>query len=113
MNWFTFLFSLSIGYVIYYVLNIIYDLYINTPKISTDSQQQQEIIIPLASEPIKVTLREKDSNHAAYKVGLTTEENFSKALPIVPIATTAPLSIKELVMLMHNEVIEYTKAIPY
>ena len=113
MNWFTFLLSLATGYVIYYVLNIIYDLYINTPKSSSSNQQQQEIIIPLASEPIKVTLRENESNHAANKVDLSADKNFSQALPIAPIATTAPLSIKDLLLLMQNEVIEYTKAIPY
>lgn len=113
MNWFTFLLSLATGYVIYYVLNIIYDLYINTTKASTNSQQQQEIIIPQPSEPIKVTLREKESNHAAKKVDVSLQEKKSQALPIVPIAITAPICIKDLFMLMQNEVIEYTKAIPY
>ncbi|WP_160068715.1 hypothetical protein [Sphingobacterium bovisgrunnientis] len=113
MNWFTFLFSLATGYVIYYVLNIIYDLYINTAKASPNNPQQQEIIIPQPSEPIKVTLSKKETNQAAKKVGVSTQEKKSQALPITPIASTAPISFKDLLVLVQNEVIEYTKAIPY
>lgn len=113
MNWFTFFLSLATGYVIYYILNIIYDLYINTTKASTNSQQQQEIIIPQPNEPIKVTLSKKETNQSAKKVGVSTQEKKSQALPITPIASTAPISFKDLLVLVQNEVIEYTKAIPY
>ena len=113
MNWFTFLVSLAIGYVIYYVLNILYDLYFNNSKIHA-LNQQQEIIIPQHTEPTKVTLSSQVPNVSdTPSRTMTSENNSSHTLPLIAIQPTGGLNINELILLMQNEVIEYTKAIPY
>lgn len=112
MNWFTFLFSLTIGYVVYYVLNILYDLYFNSSKFQAVSEQQ-EIVLPQPDVPIKVTLSATSPNAAPNNTSVPTEKKSYQALPFVPIAPTGGLNIKDLVLLMQSEVIEYTKAIPY
>lgn len=112
MNWFNFLLSLAIGYVIYYVLNILYDLYFNASK-ETEAKFDEEIIIPHhPAAPIKITLASSELNMGAKHPTASLDEN-AQALTSAPLESTGGVSIQELFSLMQSEVIEYTKAIPY
>lgn len=111
MNWFSFLISLAIGYMLYYVLNILYDLFFYRPK-DTAASKQQEIIIPLPAAATKVTLNRSEQESKPAKMGLP-KDNSAHVLGTVTLESTGGVSLKELFSLMQSQVIEYTKAIPY
>lgn len=106
MNWTQFLLGITAVYGIYYALNVLYDLFIHrrAPRaadggneLTFDEDSPPERVIP---EPSK---RENEP--------IVTEGK-----PVIssgPLQSTGGINLKQLVSLVQNDVIEYTKAIPY
>lgn len=106
MNWTQFLLGVTAIYGIYYALNVLYDLFIHRRapqaadggnELTFDEDSPPERVIP---EPSK---REN-------------EPMVTDGKPVIssgPLQSTGGIKIKELVSLMQNDVIEYSKAIPY
>lgn len=113
MNWFNFLLSLAIGYAIYYVLNILYDLYLSSPK-PTSQSDSHEIIIPRPAAPVKVSLASSEIKVSSMiPIEQYPADQSSTVLKSAQLESTGGVSINELFSLMQSQVIEYTKAIPY
>ena len=106
MNWTQFLLGVTAIYGIYYALNVLYDLFIHrrTPQVADggseltfDEDSPPERVIP---EPSK---RENEPMVTEGKAVISSG----------PLQSTGGINLKQLVSLMQNDVVEYTKAIPY
>jgi len=109
MNWHHFLLSVAILYGIYYALNIIYDMLI-TRTSSTHTPQNLEITFPKEIIPTKVSLNNIDpvlSNQGR------NEDRNNHALPSASLLSHGGVNMHELVTLMQQNIIQYSKAIPY
>jgi len=106
MNWTQFLIGVIAVYGIYYALNVLYDLFIHR-RAPTKSDGGNELTFDEDSPPEKVISGPTQKEH---------EPTAKEGKPVIssgPLQSTGGINIKELVSLMQNNVIEYTKAIPY
>lgn len=106
MNWTQFLLGVIAVYGIYYALNVLYDLFIHL-RAPTTSDGGNELTFDEDSPPERVIPEPSKRENAP----MVTEGK-----PVIssgPLQSTGGINIKELVSLMQNNVIEYTKAIPY
>lgn len=106
MNWTQFLLGIIVVYGIYYALNVLYDLFIHrrAPRkvdggneLTFDEDSPPERVI---SNPPKI------ENEPIVK-------NRKSFISSGPLQSTGGINLKKLVSLVQNDVIEYTKAIPY
>lgn len=107
MNFIQFSIYLSGLYLIYYSLNVLYDIFIlKIPESKSNKTKIREISFPHATVPIQVS----DITEAQ-----DTEEVFHTpgSLSSGAVESTGGVSIKELFSLAQNDLIEFTKAIPY
>lgn len=106
MNWTQFLLGVIAVYGIYYALNVLYDLFIH-PRAPTTGEGGNELVFDEDSPPEKVVSGPSE----------TAREPMVKDRKSVissgPLQSTGGISIKELVSLAQNNVIEYTRTIPY
>ena len=106
MNWTQFLLGVTAIYGIYYALNVLYDLFIHRRapqaadggnELTFDEDSPPERVIP---EPSK---RENEPKAKEGKAVISSG----------PLQSTGGINLKQLVSLIQNDVVEYTKAIPY
>jgi len=106
MNWTQFLLGVTAIYGIYYALNVQYDLFIHR-RAPQAADGGNELTFDEDSPPEKVISEPSNRENAP----MVTEGK-----PVIssgPVQSTGGIKIKELVSLMQNDVIEYSKAIPY
>lgn len=106
MNWTQFLLGVIAVYGIYYALNVLYDLFIHR-RAPTTGDGGNELIFDEDSPPEKVA--SKPSKTAREPMVTDGKSVISSG----PLQSTGGITIKELVSFAQNNVIEYTKAIPY
>ncbi|MFD2964371.1 MULTISPECIES: hypothetical protein [Olivibacter] len=109
MNWTQFLLSVAAVYALYYLLNIIFDL-LKSRAQSPDEGEQDELVFSEEYQP-----QEIDTDAPSTSVAQTTdaEPQSRQAISSGPLHTTGGVSIKQLLTLVQDDLIEYTKAIPY
>jgi len=106
MNWTQFLLGVIAVYGIYYALNVLYDLFIHR-RIPLAADGGNELVFDEDSPPERVVSEpSKIAKEPMVKDGKSVISSGS-------LQSTGGISIKELVSLAQNNVIEYTKAIPY
>ena len=106
MNWTQFLLGVIAVYGIYYALNVLYDLFIHR-RAPTTSDGGNELTFDEDSPPERVISEPSKRENAP----MVTEGK-----PIIssgPLQSTGGINLKQLVSLMQNDVVEYSKAIPY
>lgn len=106
MNWTQFLLGIIVVYGIYYALNVLYDLFIHrrAPRLVDGGN---ELTFDEDSPPERVISNpSKTENEPIIKEG-------KSLITSGPLQSTGGINLKELVSLVQNDVIEYTKAIPY
>ncbi|WP_312362445.1 hypothetical protein [Sphingobacterium sp.] len=106
MNWTQFLLGVIAIYGIYYALNVLYDLFIQrrAPRTVDDGH---ELTFDENSPPERVVSDPSKKEH---------ELIITDGKPIIssgPLQSTGGINLKELVSLVQNDIIEYTKTIPY
>lgn len=107
MNFIQFSIYLSAFYLAYYGLNVLYDIFIlKAPESTTKKTGIKEISFGHVAAPIRVA----DTSEEQYP-----EEEFHTpgSLSSGAVESTGGVSIKELFSLAQNDLIEFTKAIPY
>lgn len=112
MNWHHFLFCLTIGYGIYYTLNILYDIFSGRAT-NANIEQPHEIILPPQVTPKKVSIDALNNDSTNKETAKSAQENYSHTLPCAPNQANGGVKMQELVALMGQHVIQFTKAIPY
>ena len=106
MNWTQFLPGVIAVYGIYYALNVLYDLFIHR-RAPRAVDGGNELVFDEDSPPERVVSEpSKIAKEPMVKDG-------KSVISSGPLQSTGGINIKELVSLMQNNVIEYTKAIPY
>src|SRR5690606_41693963 len=106
MNWTQFLLGVIAVYGSYYALNVLYDLFIHrrAPQ-ATDGGN--ELTFDEDSPPEKVIPTPSQKEH---------EPMVTEGKPVIssgPLQSTGGINLKHLVSLVQNDVVEYTKTIPY
>lgn len=106
MNWTQFLLGVAAIYGIYYALNVLYDLFIHgrAPQ-ATDGGN--ELTFDEDSPPERVIPKPTQKEHEP------TAKEGKAVISSGPLQSTGGINLKQLVSLMQNDVIEYSKAIPY
>lgn len=103
MNWTQFLLGVIAVYGIYYALNVLYDLFIHR-RAPITGDGGNELTFDEDSPPEKVIPKPSPKEH---------EPTAKAVISSGPLQSTGGITIKELVSFAQNNVIEYTKAIPY
>lgn len=106
MNWTQFLIGLAAVYGIYYALNLLFDLFTHR-RAPTKGDGVNELVFPDDPPPERVTpdlpMPEQEPRDSGGKPVISSG----------PLQSTGGINLKELVSLVQNDLIEYTKAIPY
>lgn len=114
MTWTNFLLILLVMYLAYYGLNVIFDLFMSRKKPAYESGNDVLFFNEDVS-PELITYEEGSEAQAALPAlvnqepKVTKQPNFTSGL----LTTTGSVGIKELFNLAKNDLIEFTKAIPY
>lgn len=113
MTWTNFLLILLVIYLTYYGLNVLFDLFMARKQPAYESDQDvlffnegvsPELITYEEESETPVQLSEPENQESKM-----TKSDFSTGL----LKTTGGVSIKELFNLAKDDLIEYTRAIPY
>lgn len=106
MNWTQFLIGVTAFYGIYYALNLLFDLFIGRRgPIKIDDGN--ELVFPDDTVPETVV---PDPPIAEREPSAGTENS---VISSGPLQSTGGVNLKTLLSLAQNDVIEFTKAIPY
>jgi len=109
MNWTQFLLSLAAVYALYYLLNIVFDLLRSRAQPSADGEQD-ELVFSEEHQPQEVGT---DPPPVSDQQTQDAEPKSRQAISSGPLQTTGGVSIRQLLTLVQDDLIEYTKAIPY
>jgi len=111
MNWSTFILIVIIGYTVYYLLNVCFDLFIAAGITATDEDPEDllsvwtskpEIILPQQEEQ-SGNLKSPDLPAAATANGISSGK----------VTSSGGVGIKALFALAMENLIEHTREIPY
>ena len=109
MNWTKFVFILTIVYSLYYLLNILFDLFKSRGNLSL-SESVHELVFSEAEQPKQVDIDEVVDDKSQI---MDSEPSSRRVISSGPLQSTGGVSIKQLFSLAQSDLIEYTKAIPY
>ena len=110
MNWNIFLIWLSSIYLLYYLLNIAFDLIIRAPKQKVPSGEQ---VLTFSEDELPVTVDAAGRSAAVPRKSLPPAVKRDKALPASGIGYTGDVSLAEMFELAKADVLQVTKAIAY
>ncbi|MCX3265644.1 hypothetical protein [Pedobacter agri] len=108
MSWINFLTVIFIIYLVYYCLNLFFDLFLS-PRVSVGDPSEDEMFFTETHTPELITAIKKDEP-------LIEEGEKEKPIayfPSAPINASGAISLKQLFSLAKNNLIEHTRAIPY
>lgn len=105
MTWTQFLTAIAVIYAIYYVLNLLADI-LKSRKSGVENSDTEELFFREDIKPELVAPNEEPLDEAPLD-----SEPMPHQEP--PIQSTGGVSIRQLFALAKNDLIEYTKAIPY
>lgn len=112
MTWTTFGLWLGMAYLLYYGLNLAFDLLISN-RAPTSGPSQEELFFEESSEPVLVSYLKDAPVDEIPEIGGTTAASASGVLSSGLVQATGALSIAELLIRAKDELIEHTRAIPY
>ncbi len=112
MSWTTFTLSLVLAYLIYYVINLLYDRWL-AGKVGVTATAEEKLYFEDDVLPELIMLEEPDPE---VQVGSASEMQTAPA-PSTAISSVAEstggVSLGELMRLAKDNLIEHTRAIPY
>lgn len=109
MNWTQFILSLAGIYLIYYLLNLLFDLLRPRPNAGKNSGQQ-ELTFFEDHQP-EIVMDEVDEGEVVkYEAELPESR---QAMPSGILQSTGGVSLKQLFSLAQSDLIEFTRTIPY
>lgn len=111
MSWTNFLIIIFIVYLVYYSLNLFFDLLIS-PKTSSGEIAEDELFFSRTFSPELITLRDEPETPPAVP-DKTDAPGPSPVFASGPIGSSGGVGLKQLFSLAKNNLIEHTRAIPY
>jgi len=111
MSWTNFLIVIFIVYLIYYLLNLIFDLFLS-PRVSKGEDAEDELFFTKTFTPELITLEERvvEEPVVAETEKVETSTSF---ISTGPVSSSGGIGLKQLFSLAKNNLIEHTRAIPY
>jgi hypothetical protein len=108
MSWINFLTGIFIVYLVYYCLNLFFDLFLS-PRAAIGEISEDELFFTQTHTPELITAERKAE---------PVNEEPEKEKPVVyfpsgPINASGGISLKHLFSLAKDNLIEHTRAIPY
>lgn len=111
MSWNNFLILILIIYILYYALNLFFDLFIS-PKATTGDIAEDELFFSQTFTPELITPAE-ESEASATVSDETDAAGHRAGLSSGTISSSGGVGLKQLFSLAKNNLIEHTRAIPY
>jgi len=108
MSWINFLTVIFIVYLVYYCLNLFFDLFLSAPAASGEISED-ELFFTETSIPELITAQSKSEP-------VTKEPEKEKPViyfPSGPVNASGGINLKHLFSLAKDNLIEHTRAIPY
>jgi len=114
MTWTNFLLILLVTYLTYYGLNVIFDLFMARKQPGSESDQDV-LFFNEDNSPELITYEEELETPAPPSVSENLEPDAPKQSSFTSglLRSTGAVGIKELFNLAKDDLIEYTRAIPY
>ncbi|MCX2575728.1 hypothetical protein [Pedobacter sandarakinus] len=110
MSWTNFLAIIFIVYLVYYLLNLFFDLFLSQ-RGTVDETAVDELFFAQTFTPELITLEEKAEEAVA--TDSEKKEKPGPYLPTGPISSSGGIGLKQLFSLAKDNLIEHTRAIPY
>ena len=108
MSWINFLTIIFIVYLVYYCLNLLFDLFLS-PRTAIGEISEDELFFTETSIPELITAQRK----AEPVIVEPEKEKPVVYFPSGPVNATGGISLKHLFSLAKDDLIEHTRAIPY
>jgi len=108
MSWTTFLTVVFIVYLVYYGLNLLYDLF-KAKRLPETDDYSEELFFTDDSEPELIELKSETSVAEANSNPQSPKAYFSSG----PVASTGGVGLKQLFFMAKDNLIEFTRTIPY
>lgn len=111
MSWTDFLIVIFIVYLVYYSLNLLFDLLIS-PKPSSGEIAEDELFLSQTFSPELIMPEEKTETD----VTVSDKANVAGPAAIISsgqVSSSGGVGLKQLFLLAKNNLIEHTRAIPY
>ena len=113
MTWTTFILSLLLMYLSYYVIIYLIDM-LTKSRHSNKDVTEDELFFEEYSEPEIITnYQENDYKSEVSRSPLEVVGESLQSLPSVLLKSTGAVDLKQLFNLAKDDLIEYTRAIPY
>lgn len=111
MTWTSFIITLVLAYLVYFGLNVLFDLLMGR-KQATSNPENEELFFEERVSPEPITYVEQAETSPAVQpeeAGGSTIQSITSGL----IQATGAVGLKQLFSRAKDDLIEYTKAIPY
>lgn len=108
MTWTTFAVTLLLAYLAYYGLNILFDVLIS-PRQKSVAPEQQELVFEEPSEAELISY----SPSGEQALGIPAVASLAAGILPGKIHSTGGVSIAEMLLRAKDDLLEFTKAIPY
>ncbi|TDS06582.1 hypothetical protein [Sphingobacterium paludis] len=113
MSWTTFTLSLVLAYLIYYVMNLLYDRWL-AGKVGVTAPTEEKLYFEDDVVPELITLEEPDHEEESTGSVAAMQSAPAPSTAISSVAeSTGGVTMDELVRLAKDNLIEHTRAIPY
>lgn len=110
MSWTNFLIVIFIVYLVYYLLNLLYDLFLS-PRLAGSEIEEDELFFTETLTPEIISLEEKIEQADGVDAG--EGDRPASFISSGPISSTGGVGLKQLFSLAKDNLIEHTRAIPY
>lgn len=110
MSWTNFLIVIFIVYLVYYLLNLLFDLFLS-PRLAGSETEEDEVFLTETYAPELISLEEKIEQADAADTGEGGRP--ASSISSGPISSSGGVGLKQLFSLAKDNLIEHTRAIPY
>lgn len=111
MTWTSFIVTLVLAYLVYYGLNVLFDLILGR-KNTTSNSENEELFFEEPISPELITYDEQADRIPAAQPDGASGNTFQSVTSGL-IQATGAVGLKQLFSRAKDDLIEYTKAIPY
>jgi len=110
MSWTNFLIVIFIVYLVYYLLNLLFDLFLSS-RLADSEIEEDELFFTETFAPELISLEEKTEQADVADAGKGGRP--ASFISSGPISSSGGVGLKQLFSLAKDNLIEHTRAIPY
>lgn len=112
MSWINFLTVIFIVYIVYYLFNLLFDLFIS-PGNRVSERTEDELFLTETYSPELISFEEPQPEEEPHEKDSVVAKTDKAANVSSAFVSSGGVGLKQLFSLAKDNLIEYTKAIPY